>query len=165
MKKVIYIGAGITAVNVVNAGCCDSNSGKKSISLSDVEISFINVSDNEKVDCKKMDDDIKNDFDRYYNMFKAMFKFEKGDIASNVSIFSGTSSKRVSVYILVGTDAIVEKQEDKVKNMLIQKLGDSGLNVCCVFDPGKGSVGPIVKNKVSIEADKGKKTKFNIKIR
>ncbi len=162
MKKLIYIGAGITAVNVVNAGCCDSNSGKKSISLSDVEISFINVSDNEKVDCKKMDDDIKNDFDRYYNMFKAMFKFEKGDIASNVSIFGGTSSKRVSVYILVGTDAIVEKQEDKVKNGFVQKLGDSGLNVCCI-EFGRGIV-PIAKGKVSIEADKDKKTKFNIKI-
>lgn len=111
-----------------------------------------------------MDDDIKNDFDRYYNMFKAMFKFEKGDIASNVSIFSGTSSKRVSVYILVGTDAIVEKQEDKVKNVAIQKLGDSGLNVCCIVDGGMGIV-PVAKGKFSIEADKDKKTKFNIKLR
>ena len=165
MKNVIYFGTGIAfaSVNMINAGCCGSNNEKKSISLSDVEISFMIAPDYKKVDCEKIDDDIKKDFARHSTMFKDMFRFADDDIASNVSIFNGVNEKGVSAYIFVGTDAIVDKQDTETKNQFIQKLGDSGLNVCCIARNLR--LGPVAKGKVSIEADKDKKTKFNIKIR
>ena len=99
-------------------------------------------------------------------MFNGMFKFEKADIASNVSIFTGTHKRGFSAYILVGTGAIVEKQEADIKSKLIQKLGGTGLHVCCIgFNSGKPAPVPCEISKVSIEADKDKKTKFNIKLR
>ena len=161
MRKVIYIGAGvaIASVNVINAGCCGS--GKDDVKkIGDIEITLNGE------ECKKVDDDIKKNFEGMTEGFGAFFKFAADDISKNVSIFNypikgGESGTAVDILIFVGNDEIVNRQDEKSKKV-IKKLGDSGYHVCCVLEVNMVP-NPLKENEFSVEEVKDKKGKFDIK--
>ena len=129
MKKVIYIGAGVSvaSVNAINAGCCCKGnevdkSIKKPMPLVDVEISFNGTAMN------IIDDNAKKDFDKECDCIKDIFKIGVNDISSNVHVFNESNN-----YVLVGTEEFLAKQDKKIKSDGVQKLGNTGLYVFPVF--------------------------------
>ena len=66
--------------------------------------------------------------------------------------------------VIVGTQAIVDKQNPTVKSNGVQKLGNTGLYVCCLVTGSTGSIHIIPKNAVNITAADDKGMKFNIEV-
>lgn len=112
MKKVIYISAGVSvvSVNVINAGC-----SCKGVKLTDIKVDG----------CENKTEEFKNNFDSIKEDLTKNFKFEKGDISTNLVVFS-----MKDVYLVIVTNKLYKKQEDSVKKKCNKFANTSYYFIC-----------------------------------
>lgn len=138
MKKVIYVGAGIAAVNVVNAGCCSNN-----VKLTDIKIDG----------AENVAEEFKNNFDTISKSLNG-FKFEKADISTNLVVFLPKEGD--GGYLVIVTKELYKKQEDSVKKKC-SKFANTQYYFCLLSNEYKIEDIP---EGVKFEVDKNDKNLF-----